>query len=92
MQVEVDVDEVLVEVHQLLLQEQGTFSCSLCFSVQQHLFDVDLLDERVCGLTALHSWYSVHHHVLGQSQKITLLRVIPTMTFETMTWWGSTAC
>ena len=25
-------------------------------------------------------------------EKITLLRVIPTMTFETMTWWGSTAC
>ena len=68
-QEEVDVDGVFVEVHQLLLQEQETFSCSPCFSAPLHLVDVDLLDECVCGTLALHSWQTAHQHVLGPFQQ-----------------------
>ena len=68
-QLEVVVDVVLVEVHQLLLQEQEIFSCSPGFSAPLHLVDCVLLDECVCGTLAIHTWQTAHQHVLGRLQQ-----------------------
>ena len=50
---DVVVDVVHVEVHQLLQLRQDTSSWLLCSVVPLHLVDVDLLDECVCGTLAL---------------------------------------
>ena len=52
-----------------------------------HIF----LDDQLVSIFLLHC-FTQKNPRKNHWKTITLLRVIPTMTFETMTWWGSTAC
>ena len=61
---ELDVVVHLVEVHQDLQPEQGTFSC---FAVLLHHVGSVFHDECVVVLLVMHTWMSKHQHVLVQS-------------------------